>query len=394
MDDAHDTPTAFPDGLRSALKQGLGDLSGPRLVVFRAQVERNIEHLRSHLDEVAAGSGFRHLRAHVKTHKSSWAARLQMDAGISKYKLTPNELDFMIAAGARNLFVSYPLLGEDARRFANAVAENPDCRFLAQIAAPAHARFLAEAAEGAQVNVDFLIDLDVGMHRTGLDPSRALDLHRTVSDANHARLRFTGLHAYDGHIRGNSREERREQATSGMEAVGAVVDRFREQGVAVPLVVAGGTPGFLPDLELLLASLDDETEVEVSPGTWIYWDSGYDRRMPGLFEYAACVLAHVMDRPTRDLLTLNLGHKRWGIDNGPIEVFSEPGLEFVSASEEHTVLRIDPSRGGDVSIQVGAPVLLVPRHVCSSVNLWETFVVLGPDGSIEDPASPVDGRNR
>ena len=126
----------------------------------------------------------------------------------------------------------------------------------------------------------------------------------------------------------------------------------------------------------------------------IYRDSGYDRRMPGLFEYAACVLAHVMDRPTRDLLTLNLGHKRWGIDNGPIEVFSEPGLEFVSASEEHTVLRIDPSRGGDVSNQIGAPVLLVPRHVCSSVNLWETFVVLGPDGSIEDPASPVDGRNR
>jgi len=39
-------------------------------------------------------------------------------------------------------------------------------------------------------------------------------------------------------------------------------------------------------------------------------------------------------------------------------------------------------------------VFLVPRHVCSTVNLWETFTVVGPDGRIERMCEPVTARNR
>ena len=47
---------------------------------------------------------------------------------------------------------------------------------------------------------------------------------------------------------------------------------------------------------------------------------------------------------------------------------------FVSASEEHTVLRcVDPRE-----VSFGDPILLAPRHVCSTVNLWESFTLIGP----------------
>jgi hypothetical protein len=32
--------------------------------------------------------------------------------------------------------------------------------------------------------------------------------------------------------------------------------------------------------------------------------------------------------------------------------------------------------------------------VCPTVNLWEHFAVIGPDGRVEIAESPVDARNR
>jgi D-serine deaminase-like pyridoxal phosphate-dependent protein len=98
-----------------------------------------------------------------------------------------------------------------------------------------------------------------------------------------------------------------------------------------------------------------------------------------------------MDRPGQDRVVLDLGHKRWAIDSGPLESFSVEGLEVLATSEEHTVLS---ARGEARGLKVGDSLLLVPRHVCPTVNLWEDFSVIGPGGEVEIASSPVDGRNR
>ncbi|MBC6948323.1 hypothetical protein DWB58_10360, partial [candidate division KSB1 bacterium] len=128
----------------------------------------------------------------------------------------------------------------------------------------------------------------------------------------------------------------------------------------------------------------------VSPGTWIFWDSNYERLAPGEFEIAAVILAQVMDIGQPHRFTLNLGHKRWSVDSGPVRFFSRPGLKFVSVSEEHTVL----AHEGKETFQIGDYVLLAPHHVCPTINLYEEFSVIGEHGEIEIAASPVDGRNR
>ena len=61
---------------------GLASVPTPRLVVFRRHVEENIRLMRSYLEEVAPGTGFEHLRTHVKTHKSAWATRRLLEAGV------------------------------------------------------------------------------------------------------------------------------------------------------------------------------------------------------------------------------------------------------------------------------------------------------------------------
>jgi len=371
-------------------------IPSPRLLVFRGLVEENLARMRSLLEGIAPGSGFRHLRPHVKTCKSSWAIRLQMAAGVDRFKATPNELDLLLSSGATDIFVAYPPLAGTAERIAGALASSrasgrAPARVLAQVAAPEHARALAEAARRHSVEIEFLIDLDVGMARTGVAPERAADLLSAIrSSADLRSLRFAGLHAYDGHNRGTTPEARKAAAGEAMERVALAARSLERLDLRVPLVIAGGSTGFLPDLEWLLRSgIPDR--VEGSPGTWIYWDSNYDRLMPGLFRPAALVFARVMDRPGQDRVVLDLGHKRWAIDSGPLESFSLEGLEVLGTSEEHTVLRASGAAG---KLRIGDWLLLVPRHVCPTVNLWEDFSMIGPRGEVEIASSPVDGRNR
>jgi D-serine deaminase-like pyridoxal phosphate-dependent protein len=155
-------------------------------------------------------------------------------------------------------------------------------------------------------------------------------------------------------------------------------------------IVVGGTPSFREDLHELVGRHRVDAEVEVSPGTWIYWDGDSESRIPGLFEFAALIFAQVIDRPTPDLATLNVGSKRWGVDRGPLEIFSLPGLEVRSVNEEHTVLSVP--RG--TKVEIGDTILAAPQHVCTTVNLWESFTLLGEDGRVECPSEPVTARNR
>ncbi len=376
---------------------GLASLPTPRLVVFRKYVEENIRLMRSYLEGVAPGTGFEHLRTHVKTHKSAWTTRLLHEAGVRRFKCCPHELEMLVDAGAEDIFVAYPLLPRDADLLARRMVQFPRVRFIAQIGNLIHAEYLAAAARRHNVEIPVLIDVDVGSHRTGAPPQAVADLARAVArESRLAPLRLEGIHAYDGYNHFSDPVERR---AASHEAMGVTVDCLREVekvGVTASTVCVAGTPPFIEDLDELVNVHKVDAQVEVSPGTWIYWDTGYDRILPGKFKIAALVFAQVMDRPPPregegELITLNLGHKGWSIDHGPVELFSLPGLEFVSANEEHTVMRTteDTPR-----VTIGDPILIAPQHVCPTVNLWETFAVVGTDGTLENASEPVTSRNR
>ncbi len=366
----------------------LGDLSSPRLVVFETRVLENIRRLRAELQRIVPQSGFRHLRPHVKTHKSVWTARLQLREGIERFKATPHELDPLIEAGARDVFVAYPLLDARARFLAERIRCRPDVRIAAQIGSIEHARILARAADDSGVRIDCYLDLDVGGHRTGMPPESAPELARALDAPAFDALRLVGLHAYDGHNHAPDPAARRECARGTM---GRTVNALRAivaAGTPLRRLVVSGTPGFDACLRELVEIDPPNVDIEVSPGTWIYWDSKSDALLPNRFVFAVLILARVMDRPGADLITLDLGHKRWGIDQGPVEVFSHAGLEVIGTTEEHTVLRHD----GSQRFEIGAPIWIVPRHACSTVNLWEEFTVVREDGGLE--TRPVSGRNR
>ncbi len=363
-------------------------LATPRLLVFRDRVERNLQKMKNYLEAVQPGSGFRHLCAHVKTNKSSLLTGWMVQAGMSYLKTTMRELDVALAAGAENIFVAYPLLGHEAEVLARRIKENPQVNFQVQVGSASHVQILARVAATEHVRWQYFLDIDVGMHRTGMPPEAAWPLYQEIARSPH--FTFTGLHGYDGHVHHADFSKRKEEAGRAMAKLVELVEWFEKRGVQIPRVVAAGSPTFRLDLEILSRAVSAETLVQVSPGTWILWDSDYEQLSPGEFEIAALILAQVIEVGVTNRITLNLGHKRWAADRGKVQLFSEEDLQVVSFSEEHTVLE----HSGRKQFQIGDYVLISPRHVCPTVNLYEDFCVIGPEGEIEIASAPVDGRNR
>lgn len=362
-------------------------IATPRLLLFHDRLDKNIRKMNRLLKAINPSYDLGLLCPHVKTHKSIWVTQQLMQSGIGFFKATPNEVEMLANSGAQKIFVSYPLLEHTATRLAELIKQNDHIEFFVQIGHPVHAKILHSVAQQHDISWNYFLDLDVGMGRTGLSIDNAFSFYRSIP--RDGRFRFAGLHAYDGHNHFETAEERQMTAARSIYNLLQVLRQFEHNSVRVEKTVIGGTPSFLEDLKIL-SKIDLDTELYLSPGTWIYFDTKYNSLMPGTFEVAACILAQIMDKPAYDRATLNLGHKRWAVDQGPVEVFSVDGMKALSWSEEHTVVGLPKDSEHDI----GDYILVAPRHVCPTVNLWESFSIIGHDGKIEIANSPVDARNR
>ncbi len=173
------------------------ELLSPSLLVDRGLIERNLKAMI----ELARGAD--RLRPHVKTHKMPAIVRMCELLGIHQHKVaTIAEAEMVAAAGGTDVLIAYPLVGPNIGRLARLVETYPATTFRALVDHPDAARALSEGMSGASLHASLpvLIDLDVGMGRTGIAPGDdAIALAALIDRL--PNLAFDGLSAYDGHIR-------------------------------------------------------------------------------------------------------------------------------------------------------------------------------------------------
>lgn len=337
----------------------------PSLLFYRSFIERNLQRALELI-----GDPMR-LRPHVKTHKTAEIVRMELALGIYKHKCaTLREAEMLAETGVRDVLIAYPIVGPNGWRLAELMKRFPETDFKALVddvmAATALSRLMRE--EGLRLKV--LIDLDVGMHRTGIAPGEeAVTLYRRVAEL--PGLEPYGLHAYDGHNRSSNVAEREALAVECLETVRQLRRTLESAGFSVPLVVMGGTPPF--------PFYAKQPDVEASPGTFVLYDGGYGDLLPDLgFVPAALLFSRVISRPTAELATLDLGHKAIAADPPGARgtVWNVPGALLRSQSEEHWVMELTDPRTRD--LPVGAPVYVCPTHICPTVALHsEAFLVVG-----------------
>jgi D-threonine aldolase len=339
------------------------ELLSPGVLVYRNLVRQNLQGM------IAMAKGADRLRPHVKTHKMAEIVRMAESMGIRKHKCaTLAEAEMVAAAGGADVLVSYPLIGPNLKRFMNLVRGYRNTRFRATVDDPDSARALSAAVAGLDRPVPVLVDLEIGMGRTGIDPGEpAAELYALVDRL--PNLVADGLHGYDGQVHDTDVQERRKAAQNGIERVLALRDRLLKRGQEVPRVVLGGTPTLPIHAELEIPG------VECSPGTVMLHDHSYSTRYPDLpFTPAALLLTRVISRPRTGRLCLDLGHKAVAADpSGARARFLDiDDARPVMHSEEHLVIETD--HAGEFAI--GTPLLAIPTHVCPTIALHRRVDVI------------------
>jgi D-serine deaminase-like pyridoxal phosphate-dependent protein len=356
-------------------------LSSPALLFYRDVIRRNIKKA------VSIAGDVRRLRPHVKTHKTKEITLMAMELGISKFKCaTIAEAEMLAMAEAPDVLLAYPLVGPNIERFLALAERYPATRLTAVVDHPAALADLSRAAARRGAAVDVMLDLDPGMHRTGVSfGDEALELYGMIGAA--PALRAAGLHCYDGHIHQSDLGERSEAARTCCAETLALRRTLEKRGLPVPAVVMGGTPTFP-----VYAAMP---EVELSPGTFFLHDWGYSSQFPDLpFEPAALILSRVVSvHPRESSFTLDLGHKALAADpagrRGVLFGADAPDAAPLFQNEEHWVWKVE--KGG--LPETGREFLVLPTHICPTVALHAEAAVVDGDGGIVS-TWPIVSRNR
>ena len=345
----------------------IADIAGipsPSLIVFREIVHQNIaEMLR------LAGSPDR-LRPHAKTHKMPAVIRMLELAGVHKHKCaTLVEAEMIARAGGQDILLAYPLVGPNNDRFVNLVLTYPSTIFRATVDTQQAAQNLAAAARlaGLTKPIPTLVDLDVGMNRTGISPLGVVRVAPLVCQL--PELIFDGLHVYDGHVRESDLAVRTEIARSVEEE--AITARFilQDLGLTVPRIVLGGTPQFP------IHAAAPHEGIECSPGTSVFHDHGYASKYADLpFTAAALILTRVISRPGRGKVCLDVGSKAIATDpaGDRLRLLDLGDYVLGPQSEEHLI--VETAAAG--SIVPGTAFLAIPTHICPTVALHRRAYVI------------------
>ncbi|QDU81691.1 D-threonine aldolase [Polystyrenella longa] len=341
----------------------------PGLVVFEELVDENIQKM---ID--IAGSVER-LRPHCKTHKMSEVARKQLAAGITKHKAaTFAEAEMLADAGAEDIFLAYNLVGPNIERAVKFVKTYPTVTFSVTADHERPLAQLSEAFSKAGLSIDVLLDVDTGLHRTGLEAgTEAEALYKQIADS--PGIQAGGLHLYDGQNHQTDLTERTAAVKACWDPAIAMKKKLVAAGYDVPRIVAGGTGSFP-----IFAQFNDPA-LELSPGTCVFNDSGYSNMFPDMkFTPAAVMLTRVISRPTADRLTLDLGTKGAASDPpaGKRLFFPElPDSEHVLQNEEHLVLQTNKAK----NYQPGDELIAIPTHICPTSALHKSAYVVR-DGEV------------
>lgn len=354
-------------------RHSLVDPSGllsPSLLIYRDLVRQNLAGM------IEMARRTQRLRPHAKTHKMAAIIRMEGELGIQKHKVaTIAEAEMVAAAGGADVLLAYPLVGPNLARFVRLIRGYRSTTFRALVDHPDSARALSAVARDLAKPIPVLVDLEVGMGRTGIDPGEPAEtLYALI--AGLPGLEPDGLHAYDGHINERDVAARTISVRAGQEKTLALRDKLLRHGLPVPRLVLGGTPSFPIHAAL------DEPGVECSPGTTVLHDHSYASRFPDLpFTPAALLLTRVVSHPRRGRLCLDLGHKAVAADPAVprVHLIDLPEPNFVGHSEEHLVVETPAAD----RYPVGSWLLGIPQHICPTSALHRRVYVIA-DGRLVD----------
>jgi D-serine deaminase-like pyridoxal phosphate-dependent protein len=352
------------------------ELDTPALLLDLDAFERNLETMAQFFADRPTS-----LRPHAKTHKCPEIARRQLEAGaIGITCAKVGEAEVMAQAGVQDILIANQVVGDLKIDRLTDLASM--CEMMVAVDDPTNVVALSQACQAKGVSLRILVEVDIGMHRCGVQPGApAVSLGQQVAAS--PNLQLAGLMGYEGHlVMVADAKEREAKVKQALAPLQETRELFQARGLPVGIVSGGGTGTY--DI-----SGANPPMTEIEAGSYVVMDASYVKVRPE-FETALTILSMVISRPAPNRVVTDTGMKAATSDHGlpvPIDV---PGASVRRLSEEHGLVELaDP---GAVRLCAGDKMRLVPGHCCTTINLYDNLHVV-QGGALVD-IWPIAARGR
>jgi D-serine deaminase-like pyridoxal phosphate-dependent protein len=324
-------------------------------------------------------------RPHSKGHKSPWIAHQQAALGaIGVTCAKVGEAEVMVEHGLTNVLVANEL--PTRTKLERLAALLPRAEVICCADDGGDVERASDVGEAAGLEIPMLVDVNIGMNRTGVEPGRpALEVARQIERSKGTR--FAGVMGYEGHVLTLWPQEERARATE--QAIGAMRETatlIEADGIPVGIVSGGGSGNHVE-----ASAIPGLTELQAGGACLMDRFYGVECHLEEQgFEYALTVLTTVTSRPTADRVITDAGFKTLSTrDEMPSLVVDHPELALNYLSAEHGSWRITE---GAPRIEVGDQLRLLPDYHDTTTFRHDTFV--GIRGGRVERIIPLLARGR
>jgi D-serine deaminase-like pyridoxal phosphate-dependent protein len=364
--------------LEAQVGRPLEEVETPVAVLELDRLDANLRRLQDY----ASAHGIT-LWPHTKTHKSPEIGLRQLELGAGGLTVAKTgEAQVFAEAGAPRILQHYPAyLPEKCERLAVIAASGVD--LTVSVDSVGGAEGLAAALQRHGATATLLVELDVGLHRTG-QPSVAGALSVAQGLSRLPAVQVAGISCYPGHCRGDADDIRMQiAAADGM--LRETREAFLEAGIDCSRISGGSTP---------TRYLTHTTCVnELRSGTYALHDCNdpADEEAGGVEAGAIFIAVTVISDAVPGQIVVDCGSKTLTSDDAPNglhgHIVGWPGARLHTLNEEHGYVDVSAL---DERPRVGDRLQIIPNHACGCVNLHDGL--LGVRNGVAERVLPVAAR--
>lgn len=353
------------------------DLDTPCLMIDLDTLDKNMK-----LVHEATRAVGKNVRPHAKTHKCSTLARKQLEAGaVGVCAAKVSEAEALVAAGVSGILITCPLsTPRKVERFVSLLGADPTVMVVVD-----HidgVRLLDRLLRTGDLTASVLIDLDVGLGRTGVSVEEAAAFAGQLRDL--PSLRVKGVQAYAGHLQHVSSYDQRARASRhAMRRAADVFESLRREGFSVEILSGAGTGTYDADL-----AVPELTELQV--GSYVLMDVEYmdiggpgGRRLGDSLRPSLTLLTSVISANQKGFVTVDAGLKSLYQHGGIPRVVSadaDKGYSYDWFGDEQGKILFPETSPPP---KLGTVLELAVSHCDPTVNLFDHYYVTRDDKLVD-----------
>lgn len=344
------------------------DLETPCLILDQDILEQNLLRMQT-----LADSKGKKLRPHAKTHKSIALAKKQIEYGaIGVCAAKISEAELLAKAGIKEILLTGPVASNTKiKRIIDILLICPS--LIVTLDNRQIGEALNNELQKVNLKINVLLDIDIGLHRTGVKPSDALKFGKYV--LSQKNLRLCGIQAYAGQLQHiTSFKERKSAALNCIEEVIPVFNKLKSETGDFMIFSASGTGTFEIDMDI-----PEITEHQV--GSYVFMDSEYlqvesseGSKHFELFKPALKLLTTVVSANQYGFVTVDAGLKSIYKDGSEPQIITPEflGLKYDWFGDEYGKVIYNKNQKVPT---LGTVLELITSHCDPTINLFDHIYI-------------------